>query len=74
MAVSTFTSTLGADHWRTANAERYLGTVLTNLGRYDEAYDVLVTAERKMVAALGKDHPRTASARTALKELEDARR
>ncbi|MBX5459587.1 MAG: hypothetical protein IRZ28_00715 [Steroidobacteraceae bacterium] len=44
--------------------------MLTNLERYDEAYDVLVTAERKKIAALGKDHPRTQSARTVLKALE----
>jgi serine/threonine protein kinase len=73
-AVGTLTDQLGADHWRTANAERYLGTVLTNLGHYDEAGRILVAAEKKLSAALGPEHARTVSARTALAELEAARK
>jgi tetratricopeptide (TPR) repeat protein len=73
-AIATLGSTLGAEHWRTANAERYLGTVLTNLRHFDEAEVTLKTAERKLTQALGRDHERTVSARTALAELESARR
>jgi eukaryotic-like serine/threonine-protein kinase len=73
-AIDTFTDELGAEHWRTANSERYLGTVLTNLGRYEEAGKVLVAAEKKLSAALGPEHFRTVSARTALAELEAARK
>jgi hypothetical protein len=74
LAVATYTRELGADHWRTANAERYLGTVLTNLGHYDEAESILLAAEKKLAKALGPDHARTTSVKTALAELESARR
>jgi hypothetical protein len=65
---------LGPDHWRTANARRYLGTVLTNLGLFDEAQAALDRAHADLAAALGPDHPRTLSAATALDELAAARR
>lgn len=55
-------------------AERYLGTVLTNHRRFDDAEATLKNAERKLSAALGPDHARTVSARTALEELASARR
>ena len=60
---------MGAEHWRTANARVYLGLVLGNQGKFDEAEREMQEAYGKLVAALGEDHYRAATARDFMEEV-----
>jgi hypothetical protein len=68
-AQAAFAGSLGPDHWRTANAQYYLGVVLLAEGRRDAALAEVRAAHAKLVAALGADHPRAQAAAKTLAEL-----
>jgi len=65
---------LGDGHWRAANAQRYLATVLTNRGRYEEAEAELRAALEVFRRELGAEHARTVSAAKELDALVARRR
>jgi len=71
-AKASFTKSLGAGHWRTANAQYQLGVVLRDEGRLAEALAEVKPAQATLLAELGPDHQRTIAASKTLAELEAA--
>jgi hypothetical protein len=71
-AKASFTKSLGAQHWRTANAQYQLGVVLRDRGRIAEALAEVKPAQAILLAELGPEHPRTVAATRTLAELEAA--
>ena len=62
---------LPPNHWRTADAERYLGQSLADLGRLEEAERAYRSSYRSFLASFGEEHRLT---RLALQRLEDLER
>ena len=71
-AKAAFTKSLGATHWRTANAQYQLGLVLRDRGKNAESLAEVRPAQAILLADLGPGHPRTVAATKALAELESA--
>jgi hypothetical protein len=67
-SVATYEASLGAEHWRTANARLYLGWVFALEGRTAEAARSMNAAYSRIVQALGDDHPRVLAARELMLE------
>ena len=59
-------------HWETALAEAYLGQALLDLGRLDEARELLEASHRHLEAALGAEDRRTIAAARRLAALPES--
>ncbi len=60
-------------HWRTAEAQRLLGTCLVMTEHLEEAEALLTSARHALSSSLGDDHEQTRLARQALADLDAAR-
>ena len=67
-SVATYEASLGAEHWRTAFAQLYLGWVFALEGQPAEGARSMNDAYSRMVQALGPDHPRVLTARELMLE------
>jgi tetratricopeptide (TPR) repeat protein len=63
--IEQWTKDSGPDSSDVLRAQRHLGNLLRNLGRYEESYRVTSDALARARAALGEDDPTTLSLRTA---------
>ena len=69
---AAFTRSLGATHWRTANAQYQLGLVLRDRGKRGEALAELRQAHAILLEEMGPGHQRTVDASEAIAALERA--
>ena len=63
--IEQWTKDSGPDSSDVLRAQRHLGNLLRNLGRYEESYRITSDALARARAALGEDDPTTLSLRTA---------
>jgi tetratricopeptide (TPR) repeat protein len=71
--IEQWTKDSGADNSDVLRAQRHLGNILRDLGRYDESYRVTQHTLERAQAVLGDENPTTLSLRTAFAADQRAR-